>query len=69
MKYNYFDVLMIWPNFKILGDGRRPGRKILVTQNKLFPMVWRKPFVIAEEFIGKDSVALVLGIIFSLVST
>jgi UTP-glucose-1-phosphate uridylyltransferase len=29
--------------------------------NKRFQMVWRRPLLLAEEFIGKDSVALVLG--------
>ncbi|SDN14008.1 glucose-1-phosphate thymidylyltransferase [Daejeonella rubra] len=49
------------PNFKkLLGDGTRIGCKFSYAEQKI-PNGLAQAFVIGEEFIGKDDVALVLG--------
>jgi glucose-1-phosphate thymidylyltransferase len=56
------------PNFKkTIGDTARLSVVSLLMRNRLFLTVSAQAFVIGEEFIGEDSVALVLEIIFSLV--
>src|SRR3972149_600336 len=49
------------PNFeKLLGDGSRIGCKFSYVEQAI-PNGLAQAFVIGEEFIGEDSVALVLG--------
>lgn len=50
------------PGFqRLLGDGSDFGVSVLNMQSNLLPMGLAQAFIIGEEFIGNDSVCLVLG--------